>query len=89
MKTHDDDRFNFQLLSRLQQDCDYYLGAGNQSPKHLWAGNEVDQIAKMKEIYDGINKKPEWLTLEDILRYEMLMKNRDDQDSIPSASPRM
>jgi hypothetical protein len=68
-----DARFNYQLLSRLQQDCDYYLGHGNRAKKHLWAGDETAQIAKMRELYDGLSEKPEWLTLEDIARYEAAM----------------
>jgi len=77
MDKHDDDRaqFNYQLLSRLQQDCDYYLGCGNRTKKHLWAGDEVEQIKKMKDLYDGFNEKPEWITLEDIGRYEAAMIN--------------
>lgn len=77
MDKPDDDRaqFNYQLLGRLQQDCDYYLGYGNRAKKHLWAGDEVEQIAKMKELYDGFNEKPEWITLEDIARYEAAMIN--------------
>lgn len=63
-------KFNYQLLGRLQQDCEYYLGSGNRNKKHLWAGDEVTQINKMKELYDGLVRKPEWITLEDIARYE-------------------
>jgi NAD(P)H-flavin reductase len=71
--TNHDARFNYQLLSRLQQDCDYYLGFGNRAKKHLWAGDEAEQIAKMREIYNALSEKPEWLTLEDIDRYEAAM----------------
>ena len=71
--TSNDARFNYQLLSRLQQDCDYYLGFGNRAKKHLWAGDEAEQIAKMREIYNALSEKPEWLTLEDIDRYEAAM----------------
>ncbi|RQR65645.1 hypothetical protein DIE18_04135 [Burkholderia sp. Bp9125] len=65
--------FNYQVLGRLQQDCDYYLGHGNRAKKHLWAGDEAAQIAKMKEIYEGLSEKPEWLTLEQIAQYEAAM----------------
>lgn len=67
------DQFNYQLLSRLKMDCDYYLGYGNRSINHLWAGNEIDQIKKMRELYDGFKEKPEWITLDDIARYEAAM----------------
>lgn len=65
--------FNYQLLARLQQDCEYYLGHGNRVPKHLWAGNEVEQIAKMRDLFHGLPVKPEWITLERISQYEAAM----------------
>lgn len=65
--------FNYQLLSRLQQDCEYYLGHGNRSKKHLWALDEAAQIKKMKELYEGLREKPEWISLEEIERYERSM----------------
>jgi hypothetical protein len=71
--TEKDATFDYQLLSRLQQDCDYYLGHGNRAKKHLWAGDEAEQIAKMREIYEGLSEKPEWLTLEQIAQYEAAM----------------
>lgn len=69
------EKYNYQLLSRLQQDCEYYLGNGNHHPKHLWAGNEIEQIEKMKELYNAIpnEKKPEWISMEDIENYEKQM----------------
>lgn len=70
--THDTS-FNYQLLARLVQDCDYYLGFGGRAKKHLWAGDEAEQIQKMKELYDGFQEKPQWITLEDIARYEAEM----------------
>lgn len=71
------DRFNYMLLDRLRSDCDYYLGYGNRYAKRLWAGNEQEQIDKMKELYNSFtdDKKPEWLTYEQILEYEKLMIN--------------
>lgn len=65
--------FEYQLLSRLKQDCDYYLGNGNRVKKHLWAGDESAQIIKMKELYEELPTKPEWLTSEEIDRYEAAM----------------
>lgn len=66
-------QFEYQLLGRLQQDCEYYLGNGNRAKKHLWAGDEAGQIAKMKEIYESLPEKPEWITLEKIAKYEAAM----------------
>lgn len=76
---NDNDKFNYMLLARLKQDCGYFLGNGNGYEPHLWAGNIEDQIAKMKEIYNKLPEKPEWLSLEDINNYEkemLALKNK-------------
>lgn len=65
--------FPYRLLGRLQSDCDYFLGAGQGHEKHLWAGSVKAQIAKMWELYDSVPEKPEWLTEQDIKRYEQQM----------------
>lgn len=72
-QTKSSQKFEYQLLSRLQQDNEYYLGYGGRSEKHLWAGNVDSQIAKMRELYDGLEEKPEWLTPADIDSYEQRM----------------
>ena len=59
----------YQLLDRLRSDCEYFLGAGNRSEKHLWTGSVRAQIAKMRELYDTLPEKPEWLTKEVIDDY--------------------
>ncbi|MDE7244107.1 MAG: hypothetical protein K2O18_09045, partial [Oscillospiraceae bacterium] len=69
--------YNFELeyrmLSRLKSDCEYFLGAGGYAEKHLSEGSIAAQIAKMRELYNTIPEKPEWLTAEDIDRYEQRM----------------
>ena len=60
---------NYQLLDRLRADCEYFLGAGNRVEKHLWAGSVYAQIVKMRELYDALPQKPEWLTEEAIDDY--------------------
>lgn len=67
--------FEYQLLDRLRTDCDYFLGAGNRSEKQLWAGSVQGQIAKMRELYDLLPEKPEWLTLDDISKYAQRMES--------------
>ena len=61
--------YEYMLLDRLRSDCDYYLGNGNRNDKYLWAGNVDGQIAKMKELWNKLNEKPEWLTMEQIENY--------------------
>lgn len=82
-----DPEYNYQLLDRLKSDCEYFLGNGNRNEKDLWAGNVNDQIAKMKEIYNSLEEKPEWLTMEEIDDYaakmnltESVDKNISDED---------
>lgn len=63
----------YMLLSRMQMDCNYYLGAGNRNSKHLWAGTPKEQIEKMKELYSKLVVKPEWLSEKNISDYEKAM----------------
>lgn len=69
--------FDYMMLSRLKSDADYYLGYGNRNEKRLWALNVDDHIKEMKNRWNALpeDKKPEWLTMEDILEYEKKMKN--------------
>lgn len=82
--------FEYRLLSRLKADCEYYLGAGNRAQKHLAQGSVEAQIARMRELYDLLPEKPEWLTAEDIDRYEAQMtgaepeKQATRQDEAPA-----
>lgn len=73
--------FEYQLLDRLRSDCDYYLGAGGRSNKNLWAGSPEGQIAKMKELWNELPEKPEWLSMEDIKTYEKEMIGDDKVQS--------
>lgn len=68
-----DYKFSYMLLGRMQQDCEYYLGAGGRAKKHLWALDEAAQITKMRELYASVPEKPQWISLDDIARYEAQM----------------
>lgn len=72
----------YMMLSRLQMDCDYYLGWGNRNAKHLWANDEREQINEMKALWNKLDndKKPTWLTMETILNYEkQMLENSNNQ----------
>lgn len=73
---NDREEFNYMLLDRLKQDCEYFLGNGNGNADTLWAKDIDEQIAKMKELYNSFtdDQKPEWITMEDIDNYEKKMK---------------
>ena len=69
-------KYNYMLLDRLKQDCEYFLGNGNGNVDTLWAKDIDEQIAKMKELYNSFadDEKPEWITMDDINDYEKEMK---------------
>lgn len=76
-----DEKFRYMMLDRMRQDCNYYLEHPHE--KHLWAGNVEDQIETMKQLYNSLPEKPEWLTMEEIehLEEQMLnLKNDKNED---------
>lgn len=68
-----DAKFNYMMLSRLESDCKYFLGYGGRSERVLWAGSVEEQIAEMKKLWNELEVKPEWLTMEQINDYEAKM----------------
>lgn len=70
-----DERFRYMMLDRMRSDCEYFLGNGNRYSKCLWTGNVTEQIEAMKAIYESFpdDKKPEWISLEEIERYAYKM----------------
>lgn len=73
---NDRKEFNYMLLDRLRDDCEYFLNYGNGYEPNLWAGDIDSQISKMKKLYNSFadDEKPEWITIEDINNYEKKMK---------------
>lgn len=75
-ENHNNPSFLYQMLSRLESDCEYFLGHGNGAEKDLWAKTVDRHISAMKEIYNKLEEKPEWITLEQINNYEKEMKSK-------------
>lgn len=67
------DGFEYRLLNRLKSDCEYFLGEGNGAEKYLWAGTVEKHIEKMRELYNKVSEKIEWLNEQDIDNYEKQM----------------
>jgi len=69
-----DSTFRYQLLSRMQSDCEYFFGYGNRNESQLWAGGFGKQVSHMKAIWNSFadDQKPEWLSYEKIMGYEWL-----------------
>ena len=64
--------YKYQILYRLQCDCQYFLGNGNCHEKHLWANNLDNHIQAMKMIYESFDAqdKPVWINNEMIDLYK-------------------
>ena len=73
-----DAKFRYMLLSRMQSDCDYYLGNGQRYGNHLWAHNEEEQIKDMISLWNsfGANEKPEWLTYDELNDYAVALTGK-------------
>lgn len=76
-----DDKGRYMFLSRMQSDCKYFLD-GHEYNKFLWAGNVDDQIKYMKWLYNSFpkDKKPEWISMEEIEDYEKRMVGKGKED---------
>lgn len=68
-------RFRYMLLNRMQMDCEYFLECGCRRASVLWAGDVDKQIEYMKAIWNSLDEKPEWLTMEQIVELEKQMKS--------------
>jgi len=64
--------FDYMFLDRLRCDLEYYFGFGNRSAKVLYYADVHEHIEEMKKRLDAFpkDKRPEWLTEDDISQYE-------------------
>lgn len=71
-----DAKFRYQMLGRMQQDCNYFLDY--RDPKFLWAGDVNDQIRLMRDLYNSFSddEKPEWISMDDIDELERAMTDK-------------
>lgn len=67
-----DYKFQYMMLSRLQGDCLYFLGCGSGSVKSLCYDSIEEHITEMKKLWNILptDGKPEWLSLEEIEKFE-------------------
>lgn len=68
----------YRMLSRWKSDCEYFLGAGNGYEPHLYFGSVEEICDAMEETWNKLpaDKKPEWLTMEQIQEYRKGMLER-------------
>ena len=76
-----DDKGRYMFLSRMQTDCKYFLD-GHEHNKFLWAENPEKQIEYMKWLYNSFpdDKKPQWISMEEIEDYERQMVGKGKED---------
>jgi hypothetical protein len=78
-KEEKEKEFEYMLLGRLKSDCEYFLGYGCGSSR-LWAATVEEHIVKMKELWNLLPVKPEWLSMEQIEKYEKeMLINREEK----------
>ncbi len=65
--------FEYMLLDRCRTDCEYFLACGNRQEQYLWGKDVVSHIAKMKELWNLLPEKPEWLSMQEIVWFEKAM----------------
>lgn len=72
-------KYKYMLLSRMQSDCNYFLGNGGRNEKFLWSGSVKDHIDDMKSLYLSFYEedRPEWLTMAMIYEYAEKMTAAD------------
>ena len=72
-----DKTFRYQLLGRMQQDCDYWLGYGGRNDKKLWALEKNEHLKLMGELLESFSpeEKPTWLTPEQLAEYVYRMSD--------------
>ena len=70
---------DYMMLSRLQMDCNYFLGNGNGYEGHLYYKSVEEHCDEMEKLWNSFSNedKPEWLTMEQIKEYrEKMLKAR-------------
>ena len=70
-----DNRYNYMLLSRYQQDIEYFLNHGNRSERNLFFDTKEEHIEETVKLWESLEPKPEWLTAEQLTDYKSKMLN--------------
>ena len=68
--------FDYSFLSRLKSDCKYVIDHQISNPRwSLWGITVEKHIEEMRKVYNSFpdDKKPQWITMDDIDNYEKTM----------------
>ena len=66
---------DYQMLGRLKQDCEYFLGAGAGNEDVLYYKNVTSHCDAMEKLWGSFSEadKPEWISMEQINEYRTRM----------------
>ena len=72
--------FRYQMLNRLQSDCDYFLKNGRFLKKFLYFEDENKQLKTMLDLYNSFSEeeKPKWFNIELLNEYNLKMQFKKD-----------
>lgn len=89
-KTEESQKQYYMVLSRLETDCEFYLGCGMRDARYaLYWKSERKHLQEMLHIYDRIALKPVWLDVAGILRYAEQMGVKVRHASLLKAKDRV
>jgi len=71
--TQDDNKYNYMLLSRYQQDIEYFLNYGNRSERNLFFDTKEEHIEETIKLWESLEPKPEWLPYDQLAEYKTKM----------------
>lgn len=74
------DKFRYMLLDRCKQDCEYFLN-NNGYEGSLWGKSVEEHIKTMRDLFNSFSEKPDWISKEDIDKYEQDMLALRDSKS--------
>lgn len=67
-------RHTYAMLAMMRSKVEYFLGWGKGHLRHL-SGESVDQhIKEMKDYWNSLKEKPDWLTMDQIDDYAERMR---------------
>jgi len=66
-------RHEYMVLGRLVFDCEARINGFTPQSHPLWGVTIESHIAEMRRLWDLLDVKPEWLSIDQIENYETLL----------------
>lgn len=81
--------YDYSLLDRLRVDCNYVINHKVKRPGNILWGETIEHhIETMKELYNSFpdDKKPQWISIDDIDNFEKTMLSIANEDLVQEQS---